>query len=205
VSEQPEESGRPRQRRRTRKAIVAAAVELLARGGDPSVAEIADRADVSRRTVYMYFPTLEQLLTDATLGALTESAVGEAFDPALADDPRARLDALITALHRSSSETLPLGRRLIRLTVDAAASDASPKRGYRRIEWIEQALEPLRERLAPAEFDRLVSGIAMVVGWEALIVLRDIRGLDAEQELEVTLWSAHALLDSALAGLPTTG
>jgi AcrR family transcriptional regulator len=57
-----------RQRRRTRAAIVAGAAELLQSGVTPSVGEIADAADVSRRTVYTYFPTLEQLLLDATLG-----------------------------------------------------------------------------------------------------------------------------------------
>ena len=57
-----EESGRYRQKRRTRAAIVAATSELLRSGVTPSVGEIADAADVSRRTVYSYFPTLEQLL-----------------------------------------------------------------------------------------------------------------------------------------------
>jgi len=56
------DTGRPGQRRRTRKAIVEATVELLERGVTPTVSEIASAADVSRRTVYMYFPKLEHLL-----------------------------------------------------------------------------------------------------------------------------------------------
>ena len=47
------EPGRAAQRRRTRKVIVAAAAELLAQGKTPSVAEVAEAAEVSRRTVYM--------------------------------------------------------------------------------------------------------------------------------------------------------
>ena len=42
---------RPAQRRRTRKAIVDATIALLARGGTPSVADVAAAADVSRRTL----------------------------------------------------------------------------------------------------------------------------------------------------------
>jgi len=76
------ESGRFRQRRRTRAAIVAATTELLRSGATPSVGEIADAADVSRRTVYSYFPTLEQLLLDATLGMLSQTAVDDAIDAA---------------------------------------------------------------------------------------------------------------------------
>src|ERR1051325_3197559 len=60
-------AGRPAQRLRTRKAIVAAAADLLARGATPSVGAVASAAEVSRRTGYMYFPPLEQLLIDASL------------------------------------------------------------------------------------------------------------------------------------------
>ncbi|MGH7668804.1 MAG: TetR family transcriptional regulator, partial [Gemmatimonadaceae bacterium] len=45
------------QRRRTRLALLAAAARLIAAGAAPSVAEVADAADVSRRTAYRYFPT----------------------------------------------------------------------------------------------------------------------------------------------------
>jgi hypothetical protein len=38
----------------------------------------------------------------------------------------------------------------------------------------------------------------MVVGWEAEIVLQDLRGLDPDDELAVTLWSARALIRAAL-------
>jgi AcrR family transcriptional regulator len=201
------EGGRVRQRRRTRAAIVAATTELLRAGTSPSVGEIADAADVSRRTVYSYFPTLEQLLLDATLGLLSQSAVDDAIDAA--DEggrPEQRVEAMIRAFSAMASETLPLGRSLIRLTVDAPrdADDTSPVRGYRRITWIERALEPLRDVLEPPAFERLVSALATVVGWEALIVLQDLRGLGPDDELEVTLWAARTLIRAALeeAGRP---
>ena len=71
------------QRRRTRKAIVQAAMDLLARTGSPSIADVAAAADVSRRTVYMYFPTLDQLLTDAALGLATEPAFDRMLAPSM--------------------------------------------------------------------------------------------------------------------------
>ena len=197
-----EETGRFRQRRRTRAAIVAAATELLRGGVTPSIVQIAEAADVSRRTVYQYFPTLEQLLVDATLGLLSQDEIDEAIDSAdVGGEADARVVAMVRALATSSSETLPLGRQVIRLTVDAPDSDNGPhpRRGYRRVAWIERALEPLRPQLDPAGFDRLVSALAVVVGWEALIVLTDVRGLDLDQRLDVTLWSARALVREALA------
>ncbi len=196
-----EQGGRFRQRRRTRAAIVAAAAELLRSGRTPSINDVAEAADVSRRTVYLYFPTLEQLLIDATLGMLSQTSVDEAIDAAdTGRDAAERVTAMIRALSALSAETLPLGRSLIRLTVDSpdGAERAGPRRGYRRIEWIERALEPLRPQLDSARFERLVSALAMVVGWEALIVLQDLRGLAPEDQAETSAWAAQALVRAAL-------
>jgi AcrR family transcriptional regulator len=198
------ESGRPAQRRRTRKAIVEATMELLASGSTPTVAEIADAADVSRRTVYLHFPTLEQLLIDATLGALSQAQVDSVLRvPELSDDVDARVEAMVRALQSMSPEVERLGRSLIRLTIEPEPAGTrpvgTPSRGYRRVEWIETALGPLRDELAPEAFTRLVSGLAMVVGWEPLIVQRDILGLSAEQGEELSVWAARALLHAALA------
>src|SRR5438067_3208724 len=136
--------GRPSQRRRTRKAIVDAAGQLIAAGQTPSVDEIARVAEVSRRTIYLYFPTLDQLLIDATVGALSNATIDTALDQeADSDDPTARVEALAREMLEVSAVALPLGRQLIRLTVTAPAAQQaeSPKRGYRRIEWIERAIE----------------------------------------------------------------
>ena len=195
---QPAQPGRAAQRRRTSRAIVEATSRLLAAGADPSINDIAAAADVSRRTIYTYFPTLDQLLLDATLGAMNldvETAIDEAGEP----DARARVATLIALLSDGMASSLPLGRKLIKLTVDAPPSGAGPKRGYRRIGWIEQALEPVQPRLGPDRFEQLVSALAVVIGWEAFVVLFDVRGLTADQAREILTGAALTLLDAALA------
>jgi AcrR family transcriptional regulator len=195
--------GRPGQRRRTRKAIVDATARLVEQGLTPTVADIADAADVSRRTVYLYFPTLEQLLIDATLGALSQADVDRVLElPELSDDVGARVEAVARALQSMSPDVERLGRTLIRLTVESGATgdgDVPMRRGYRRVEWIERALAPLRDRVDDTRYERLVSALAMVVGWEALIVQRDIRGLTADEGEELSVWTARALVQATLA------
>jgi hypothetical protein len=136
---------------------------------------------------------------------LSQTAVDEAIAAADADvdvdvDATARVAAMVEALSGQAAETLPLGRSLIRLTVAGAdgRENGGPVRGYRRIGWIEQALEPLRPRLDAAAYERLVSAVAMVVGWEALIVLGDIRGLAPDEQAATSLWAANALIEAAL-------
>ena len=195
---EPAQPGRAAQRRRTRRAIVEATSRLLAAGGDPSVNDIAAAADVSRRTIYTYFPTLDQLLLDATMGAMNidvEAAIDAAGEP----DVRARVAALAAVVSDGMADSLPLGRKLIKLTVDAPGADGGPRRGYRRIAWIEQALEPIRPRLGPDRFEQLVSALAVVIGWEAFIVLFDVRGLSADQARETITDAAITLVDAALA------
>jgi AcrR family transcriptional regulator len=194
---------RVKQRSRTRKAIVDAAMTLLARGETPSVAAVAEAAEVSRRTVYMYFPTLDQLLIDATAGVLGQQALDSRLTPsAPGDDVESRVEILARSIQGMSPELERLGRALIRLTVEAGGREGShaagPLRGYRRVEWIERALEPVRERLDAKRFERLVSALAMVIGWEALVVQRDIRGLSAADGEELSVWAARALLRATL-------
>jgi AcrR family transcriptional regulator len=197
MSSEPESApprGRERQRRRTRKAIIDAAAALIARGEEPSVGQIADAADVSRRTVYLYFPTLEHLLADAVLELTRDS-----FEPQYAAHSTAdeRVEALVRALQQGFSATETLGRTIIRHTVGAPRDPASgdrPRRGYRRVAWLEEALEPLRGTVPDDRFELLVSALTLVAGWESRIVLEDTRALGPAEAEEVCVWAAQALL-----------
>jgi len=191
--------GRPGQRRRTRQAILDAATRLLAGGASPSIAEVAAAADVSRRTVYMYFPTLEQLLIDATLGLLGAGPIDRAVARVTSSDARERVEALTRAILDASDAVLPLGRRLIRLTVEQPPrSSKEPLRGHRRVKWVEQAIEPLRKGLSKEQHARLAAALTILVGWEAIIVLRDVCRLDRNAERRVMTWATRTLIDGML-------
>jgi len=194
-------TGRTAQRNRTRRAIVEAAMRLLETGATPSMAEIAREAEVSRRTVYMYFPTLEQLLIDATLGALSGRKIDNAVADLAGNDPVDRIEQLCRVLNSHTAETIHLGRALIRLTVEGDEPGAGgPRRGYRRVQWIEKALAPLRDKLNNHDFERLVSALSVLIGWEPMIVLKDVRGLDHKAAEEVLRFAAVAVVEKALAG-----
>mgnify|MGYP000917585737 CR=1 FL=1 len=197
-----QKTGRYRQRSRTRADIVAATIELLKSGRSaPSMNDIAAATGVSRRTIYLHFPTLEQLLLDAQLGLLSEHPIGAAIDAAdTGGDVEARVTAMIRAIVENARKTLPLGRSLIRLTVENSGQfePGIPRRGARRVAWIEKALAPIRGQLPARDFDRLVSALAMVIGWEALIVLQDVRGLPSDEQLLVMQRSARAIIQDAL-------
>jgi len=190
--------GRDNQKRRTRKTLVEAAGLLIAEGRRPSVAEVADAAEISRRTAYRYFPSAEQLSVEAALEA-TRQNMELTIEAGRADAPVAdRVARLVDALSRMTLENEALLRQMIRFTIDRDAIEPGvPPRPSRRLEYVERALTPLQGVLDQDELDRLTNALAVVIGIESTIVLRDICGLDSAEILRVQHWAARALVAAA--------
>jgi AcrR family transcriptional regulator len=188
------------QQRRTRGAIIDAATRLLDDGKTPSMAEVAAEAEVARRTVYLYFSTVEQLLTDAVLGQISRSDVDKELEALEGlDDVEKRVALAVRAVQSNALRTEHLGRTIMRLARPPQDDQGTtPPRGYRRVAWIELALEPARGRLGSESFEQLVSALTLLVGWEAAIVLRDVRGLSVDDSVEISVRSARTLVRTAL-------
>lgn len=190
------DSGRTRQKARTRRALVEAGRELLAQGVDPTVEQAADAAEVSRATAYRYFPNQRALL----LAVFPEIGSTTLLPDPAPSEPEARLDAVIANLGRQLLEHEPELRAELRVALDPQGSGQDlPLRTGRAIGWIEEALRPLENHLAAADLRRLVLAIRTAVGIEALVWLTDVAGLSREQAVKVMRWSANALLRGALA------
>jgi AcrR family transcriptional regulator len=195
------EIGRVNQKRRTRAALVAAAVDLMRQGRQPSVAEVADAAQVGRTTAYRYFPTQEVLLTDAALDALARADVAHVLEVAgLAATAEARVDAVVRAEQAMTLAHEPEFRTMLRGSLEPRPDAAAevPRRPANRLRWFARALAPARERLGPERFEQLVAALSLCVGIEALVVLRDVCGLDSARAEEVKRWAAATLVRASL-------
>lgn len=188
--------GRERQTRRTRRALLAAADEIFAEGRVPTVAAVAERADVARATAYRYFPTQEALLLDASF--LGDSEPLRSL-PDLAkeiSDPRERL---AEAVRRGAAWTLERETRLravLRTSLDPGQDVTRPAR--RRV-YIAELLADVRDRLAPDDYEHLVGSLTLLFGIDPIVSLRDHGDVDPKRIPDVLAWAAHALVDAALA------
>ncbi|WP_433506753.1 TetR/AcrR family transcriptional regulator [Pseudonocardia halophobica] len=173
---------------------------LIADGQRPSVAEVADAAEISRRTAYRYFPSAEQLSVEAALEA-TRQNMELSIEAGRADEPVVdRVTRLVDALSQMTLDNEPLLRQMIRFTIDRGAIEPGvPPRPRRRLEYVERALAPLQGSLDPDALDRLVHALTVVIGIESTIVLRDICGLESDEILRVQQWAARALVTSTIA------
>ena len=117
-----EETGRSRQKHRTRAALVAAARELVATGGrPPTVAEAAEAAAISRTTAYRYFPTQQSLL----LAAHPEIVATSMLPADVGADPEVRIEAAVRGFMAMVVDTEPQQRTMLRLSLGRAADAAS--------------------------------------------------------------------------------
>ena len=204
-----QQQGRINQKRRTRAAVLAAAVELLEQGQRPTVAEVADAAFVSRATAYRYFPTQEYLLFEAALESTRSDIDRELEENTLPEDPEARLEMLIDTLQKRIIDKEAAFRTMLRLSLEQYpeeveeqyGGEAAPSRlrGGGRVRWIEKALAPVRERFEEQDFRRLVAALSLCMGIEALVVLRDVCALESSEAEEVLRWAARRLLRCSLA------
>ena len=193
-----EMTGRRRQKARTRRELINAARQLLAEGITPTVEQAAERADIARTTAYRYFANQSALL----LATYPELDAPSLLDDDPPSDPSLRLDLVTERFTRQVLDHEPELRATLRLalTPDRSTGDALPLRQGRGIRWIEDALGPLRGRLAEGELHRLALAIRATIGIEALVWLTDVGGLSRADAVATMRWSAQALLRAAVEG-----
>jgi AcrR family transcriptional regulator len=195
-----ERGGRTGQKLRTRRALKAAATELIAAGGRPTVLQVAEAAGISKSTAYRYFPSQElmyaEVLLTATVGADREKVAAAA---AAGGDAADRVDRVIRADHAFTADhghALRIGLRAYYLLIDSYPE--VPLEASNRVRDLTTALAPLADRLSAAAMRRLVAALALCVGVEAATITQVACELSAEESEEVKRWAAAALVRAAL-------
>ncbi len=181
--------------------LLDTAVSLMQAGATPSVSEVAEAAGVSRATAYRYFPSQ---------AALVNAVVDEGLGPILtwsSDSTEASqrvADLIDTGMPRIESFEATF-KAALKLSLEqwsrsqAGTLGEEPRfqRGH-RVDLLADALSPLRARLSPENFERLAQALSLAFGVEAIIVLKDIWGLDGENARGVAKWVASALVEAAI-------
>jgi AcrR family transcriptional regulator len=211
VSRQPDANADEAERgpkARTGRLMLETAIRLMQSGATPSVSEVAEAAGVSRATAYRYFPSQAALVgavVDEGLGPIlnwsspsnsAERRVADLIDTGM---PRiAAFEATFKAALKLSLEQWARGQ------AGTLGEEPQFKRGH-RVDLLRQAIAPLNDMLSPSAFSRLAQALSLVFGVEALIVLKDIWGLDGEDTLSVAKWAAEALVRAAILEEHATG
>lgn len=191
--------GRARQRRRTRRALLLAAQDLMLAGGTPSVAEAADAADVSRATAYRYFPSQDALLTEAALVS-SSLTVEDVLGPDAPDDVEERVALVHRAFYDHISAHEAQFRHFLRaeLLRGLQDPDATRTRVGIRVTLIDAALAPLAHQLPPAALSRLRNTLSVLIGTESVVVARDVLHLEHDAARAQLEWACRTVVRAAL-------
>jgi AcrR family transcriptional regulator len=185
-------------RQRTRRAILEAMADVISEtnGIGFSVQAVANRAGVTHRTIYNYYPTREALCEAFSdyVDELLASAGGliEPLDISLASLP-----AVADELYR----TLALRDRYVRASVMLMLGNRRPMKAWRgRTHTLEQVIargSGGRTPLAPRQAAAAVRMFASSVGWH---VLTEQIGLSTEEAAAASAWATRTLLEAATGG-----
>ncbi|WP_170783265.1 TetR/AcrR family transcriptional regulator [Ruegeria lacuscaerulensis] len=187
---------RTNQKNRTREALLEAARDIMAEGTEVTLAKVADRAKTSRATVYRYFSDPGVLALDATLDfeVLPTSRLLEDLA-----DVRSRVQKVAQYYLDFSRDHEAYFRQFLAESLKAALEDARRNiRGARRVAAFGEALEPVRGRMNPSDFEDLKKRLAMTTGMEQFIILEDILRVDQPEGDRLLSGLVDALLDRYL-------
>ena len=195
-----EAAGRPNQKTRTRKDLLQAASRLIKQGRQPSLEDIAEEALVSRATAYRYFSSIEALLVEASFD-FSVPEPEDLFGGDASDDPVARLQRVDAALHDMILDNEAPLRMMLAQTVQRSIRGEDdggvPQRQNRRTPLIDAALEPAQKQFTPATMDTLRKALALIIGTEAMVVLKDVLHVDDSDARKVKQWAIRALVEAA--------
>lgn len=197
---------RANQKQRTRAAIVEAAAELLRQGGEPTVAAAAAAAKVSRATAYRYFPTPESLQLEVAGITPAYASVEQLVEMLTGDDIEARLKAFTDAINAKTFADEARMRMALKVYQETwfasrgTNGSTPPVREGRRMRWLARVLAPARKKSgASAAWRRMEAAVALTVGADAMVVMKDVCHLDDREAQDALRWAAQTLLHAGLA------
>jgi AcrR family transcriptional regulator len=193
-------SGRVNQKLRTRKALLQAAYELMETHGSFTLEDVAQKAMVSRATVYRYFSDVDTLKMETSLDIQTKSP-----EQVLFRLENASASQRMTAVQRYLFELTKKNETSFRNYLSAvlklsaiSSNNGANLRGARRVPMIEAALEPYKAGMNEDTYTKLVHLMAVLVGVESYIVLKDVCNLKYAEAATVMQWGIEKLITAVL-------
>ncbi len=188
------DTGRIRQKMKTREKLLDAANAMLVEGSTISIEQVAKRAEVSKATAYRYFSSKDVLQKEASLHSQSERKE-ELFADIRADDLPGRIDKLIDYHYELLTNNEAEFRLFLSAVLKESVQDSENNtRAGRRIMLTEEALRPLQPTTPKPEFDKMVSAISVVLGIESLTVLKDLCQLENAEILETWKWMINKII-----------
>ena len=191
------QTGRINQKLETRHKILESAKQLVRKGIDFNLEDVANNAEISRATIYRYYPNLEILSYEVgiDIGTKTPEDIIENLKDSSLND-------MLMGIQNYYNEHAVNNENAFRKYLSAVLTSASEKkRGARRNRTLQLAL--MKSDIRPKEKKDLVHLLAILMGIEPLIVAKDVSGLDNKEFKELMSWGMKLVLKGFFDGKET--
>jgi AcrR family transcriptional regulator len=179
--------GRVARRERNRDAVVDAIMVLVQSGEiDPSIAQVAEVAGVSERSIFRHFESREALVA-AVIERQLEVVSSLLREIPVDGEVEDRVTALVNERARLFEEITPMRYCALRVAdrSEAVADQLASARSWLRDELRTVFAHELGER-SPAEARDLLDGLDVATSWEAWNVLRRHQGCSVARARRIT-------------------
>ncbi|NWF60434.1 MAG: TetR/AcrR family transcriptional regulator [Fischerella sp.] len=180
-------SFRKKQASQTRNLILKALAEQLVIDGsqDFAIADAAQRAGVSPRTIYRYFPNRDALLE--ALGLWVDEQLG---DPPYPSSP-ADIADMVEQVFPKFDEQAMLVQALL---LSELGKSVRARLRIKRRESVARSLQPVVEHLDAAQAKAICAVIQHLASAEMWNVMKDEYGLDGQESAKAVAWVVRTLI-----------
>ncbi|MDX1628912.1 MAG: TetR/AcrR family transcriptional regulator [Fulvivirga sp.] len=188
--------GRVNQKMQTRTKILRTAQQLMDKQMDLSLEMIAEKAGVSRATIYRYFANLEILMAEAALDIHHKSP--EDLAKEVENMP---VDQCILHIQKYYNDLAQIHenkfrRYLSAVLLESVSTNKNRLRGARRLKTLKNTLKAYKKTMSKSDYENLTTICSVLMGIESLIVTKDVCGLDNEKSQEALRWGIKKILQS---------
>ena len=191
-----EGDGRSLRRKRNRDAVITALIELIQEGDlTPTVAKIADRAEVSHRSVFRYFEDLNDLPRTA-IETEFRKAWPLSVIPNVGEGPLdERIDSLVTSAIRTLQRTHLLGLVARSRAIDLEEVDRGLTTIYElRLDQVRRHFAPELDEMDPTRAETIAVAVTAATGLDSFDVQHRMVGRPADEVAEMWKVTIKALL-----------
>ena len=185
--------GRINQKIKTRTQIVNAAKDILSKNRNTSLEEVAQKAKVSRATIYRYFPNLDLLCTEASLDIHYQSPDAlfeEVKDKTLED----RIYYIQNYYNQLAQDHELIFRRYLSSVLNESITSKKKIRGARRVEAMDLILDSSKNNMSKNDLKKLKNIASILMGIDSLIVAKDVCGLTNKEANNTLKWGIEMVL-----------
>ena len=185
--------GRKKQKLQTRLEILDAARSLMQQKKKISLEDVAEKANISRATMYRYFSNLDLLFMEATL-VLHHKTPDQIFEEVQELSFEERIFHIQKQYNEPAQKNEIVFRRFLSAFLSESIVSNGPTRGARRVKSLTKALEPFKEQFPEDTFQKLISAASVLTGIDALIICKDVCNLDNAESEETLKWALEMIL-----------